>query len=190
MAIDLSHETRDETDEPIPAGIYRLQAEVVPGGYGADEILKQSSKGTLAFLSVANRVVGGPHAGRRIIDQIMLETIGKNPTDGELWAVNRGRGRIRRIIESARGVDVDHEPAETVREKLSISSWGDVHGLAYFAKVGIEEANGTYRAKNVIEGILTPTDKEWPGTPTTPAAPMRAIVIARPDSDMDDEIPF
>ena len=189
MTIDLSYETRDETDEPIPPGIYRLQAEIVPGGYGDGDILKRSAKGSLAYLNVCNRVVEGPHKGRQVWDMIMLELIGKNPSDGEQRIVKRGRGRVRRIVESARCIDVDHEPAEALSSKLAISSWGDVHGLAYFARVGVEEANGTYKAKNTVEAVVTPTDRDWPGTPTMPTMPLRAITIAK-TNDMDDAIPF
>lgn len=188
MTIDLSHETRDEADELIPPGIYRLQAEVMPGGYGDGDFLKRSAKGSLAYLNVCNHVVEGPHKGRQVWDMIMLELIGKNPTDGEQRIVKKGRGRVRRIVESARCIDVDNEPVETLSSKLAINSWGDVHGLAYFARVGVEEANGTYKAKNIIEGVITPADRDWPGTPTMPAIPMRALVIAK--GDMDDEIPF
>jgi hypothetical protein len=190
MPIDLSQENREETDEPIPPGIYRLQAEVMPGGYGDGDLLKRSNKGTLAYLKVCNHVVEGPHKGRTVYDMVMVELATNKPTDGEQQITKKGRGRVRRIVESARCVDVDREPVATLSERLSISSWGDIHGLAYYAKVGIEEANGTYRAKNIVEHIVTPADKEWPGTPTTPATPMRAIVVASPQSDMDDEIPF
>jgi hypothetical protein len=191
MPIDLSHETREETDEPIPPGIYRLQAEITPGGYGDGDLLKRSNKGTLAYLKIANHVFEGPHKNRVIYDMIMVEPIGNKPTDGEQQITRKGRGRVRRIVESARCVDVDNEPVATLSDKLSITSWGDIHGLAYYAQVGIQEADGTYRAKNTVERIITPADKEWPGTPTTPATPMRAIVIARGSSDdMNDEIPF
>jgi hypothetical protein len=192
MAIDLSNETRSETDELIPDGVYRLQVEVIPGGYGEDDILKKSDKGTLAYLNITNRVLDeGPYKGQLVRDRIMVETLKDTPSDGDQWAVKRGRGRVRRIVESARCVDVDHEPVETLSSKLAINSWGDIHGLAYFAQVGIEEANGTFKAHNVVESILTPADKDWPGTPTTPATPMRAIKIAKPARDeMDDSIPF
>ena len=190
MPIDLSSEAREEgSNEPIPAGIYRLQAEVTPGGWGDGEVLKKSSKGTLAYLNVCNHLVEGPHKGRLVWDMIMVELIGNNPTDGNQRIVKKGRTRVRRIVESARCVNAELEPVETLSDKLAINKWGDIHGLAYVALVGIEEANGTYKAKNTVESIVTPCDKEWPGTPTTPATPLRPIVIAQPQS-IEDEIPF
>jgi len=140
-------------------------------------------------LQVRNHVIEGPSKGAVIYDMIMVEPIGTS-TDGEFLAVKRGRARVRRIVESARGVDVDHEPVEKISERLTINGWGDVHGLAYFAQIGVQEADGTYKAKNIIEHIITPTDADWPGTPKAPAAPMRALQITSAKDEMDDAIPF
>jgi hypothetical protein len=190
MPIDLYNEARNEKQELIPSGIYWVQAEIVPGGYGDGDILKQSKKGTLAYLNLRAHVLEGPYRGCSIYDMIMVEPIGNNPTDGEQQSVRNGRARVRRMVESARGVDVGHEAPETIRDRLAISGWGDVHGLVYFARVGVEEANNGHKEKNIIEQVITPCDNEWPGTPTTPAAPMRAIVIASSNTNTDDEIPF
>jgi hypothetical protein len=189
MPIDLSNEAHDEELELLKSDVYRVQAEIVPGGYGDGDVLTKLSKGTLGYLYIRNHVIEGPHKGWVILDRIMLEPIGK-ASDGGYLAVKRGRARVRRIVESARGVDVDHEPVEKIRERLAINSWGDVHGLTYFAHVAVEEADGTYKAKNIIEHIVTPTDEDWPGTPTTPAAPVRPLQIASAKQELDDEIPF
>jgi hypothetical protein len=191
MPIDLFNESRDETLELLPAGIYRVQAEIIPGGYGDDDVLKKSKKGTLAYLNLRNTVIEGPHKGAVVYDMVMVETIGDQPTDGDQRTVRRGRTRVRRIVESARGVDVDTETPENIREKISISNWGDIHGLCYYAEIDTEEGDGTYKPKNIIKSIITPTDKDWPGTPATPAAPVRPIEIAKPGPrDLGDSIPF
>jgi hypothetical protein len=191
MPINLFDEAHDEMleSELLSSAIYRVQAEIVPGGYGDGDVLTKSKKETLAYLYVRNHVIEGPHKGAVVYDRIMVEPIGTS-TDGEFLAVKRGRARVRRIVESARAVDVDHEPVEKIRERLAINGWSDVHGLTYFAKVGVEEANGTYKAKNIIEHIVTPTDTDWPGTPTTPPAPVRPLVITSAKDEMNDEIPY
>src|SRR5262245_57330598 len=124
MGIDLSNESHDET-QLIEPGIYRVQAEIIPGGFGKGDLLKKSKKGTLAYLNVLNRVISdGPYKDWGIYDMIIVEPVGAKPTDGEQQITKRGRSRVRRIVESARCVDVDHEPVEKIRELLAINDWG------------------------------------------------------------------
>jgi hypothetical protein len=189
MPIDLSQVSRNEDEELIPSGVYRVQAEIMPGGYGPGDLLKKSERGTLGYLNLRCHVAEGDYKGATIYDMVMVETIGKLPTPNDEGAVRRGRTRIRRMVESARCVDVNSVPAEDLSKRLEISDYGDVHGLVYYAQVGIGGGNDKYPDKNIIEGIVTPADADWPGTPATPAGVVRPLKIA-PPKDMDDEIPF
>jgi hypothetical protein len=190
MPIDLSQEAHDETQELIPDGIYRVQAEVMPGGYGPGDVLKKSERGTLGYINARCHVVEGEYKGAVIYDMIMVETIGKLATDGDHQIVKKGRARIRRMVESARCVDVDHVPAEELSKRLEISGWSDVHGLVYYALVGVGGGNDKYPDKNIIEHIVTPTDADWPGTPDTPAGVVRPLQITSAKDDLNDEMPF
>jgi hypothetical protein len=194
--IDLSTEPRDDDFSPIPPGIYKLQATTTPGDFGPGLVLKKSRKGTLAYLPVKNVVLGGEHSGRIIYSTINVELIPQRdsilgnipPAEGDKTAVKIGRTHARRIVESARAVDPNAD-TETMREQLTIGGWDDLDGLIFWAHVEIEPASNGYRAKNVIDRVITPADRDWPGSPTEPAVPTRPLKIVR-DYDMNDEIPF
>jgi hypothetical protein len=192
MPIDLSKIPED--DELIPEGIYKLQIALTPGGYGADHMLKVSSKGTLAYLSAENTVVEGDYAGRTVYDMLIVEAVPSSVIDAEQVrknnkTVQRGRGRAKRILASARNVDIKQNDSEALQQALTIGSWKDLHGLVYWAQVGIEPAQNGYRAKNNVEHVLTPADVNWPGSPGQPKLPVRPIAKPKHD-DFDDSIPF
>jgi hypothetical protein len=190
MPIDLSNETRDEL---IPPDIYKLQVEIVPGGYGENDLLKLSKKGTLAYLDIRHHVVEGEHKDRVIFDAIIVELVpddfGSPATDNNKRAVSMGRTRARRIVESARAVNVEVATVEQIKEKLKLESWGELDGLVFWADVGIEPAANGYKAKNAVANIITPTDSDWPGSPSQPKGEVRPMQPPKRDN-MDDEIRF
>jgi hypothetical protein len=194
MPIDLSRERDD--DQPIPAGVYKLRAAVVPGGFGDDDVLKLTRRGTLAYLNLKNTVAEGEFAGFRIWDMINVEVVptGLDDPDSEQQEKDQktakwGRNRVKRIVASARAVDPGAADAETLQKALTINSWGDLHGMIYWAQVEIEPAQNGYRAKNKVERIITPADADWPGSPGQPKLPTRRI--AKPArNEFDDDIPF
>jgi hypothetical protein len=193
MAIDLSRE-RDDENQPIPAGIYKLQATVVPGGFGDDDELRLTKRGTLAYLNLKNTVAEGDFAGHEIWDMINVEQVPTHFDNPEQVQKDQktakwGRGRVKRIVASARAVDPETSDAETLRKALTIKSWSDLHGMTYWAQVEIEPAQNGYRAKNKVERIITPADADWPGSPTQPKLPTRRIAKPAHD-DRSDEIPF
>jgi hypothetical protein len=196
MPIDLS-QVNDNDDIPIPEGIYKLQIELTPCGYGQDMMLKLSRAGTLAYLKAENTVLEGEFAGRTIYDMMIVEAVPDPHIDAEQLkknnkAIQRGRGRAKRILASARSINIKQNDSEALQKALTINSWKDLQGLAYWAEVGIEPAQNGYKAKNRIDHVLTPADANWPGSPGQPKLPVRPIRIAEPArrDEMDDEIPF
>jgi hypothetical protein len=189
MPIDLS---RDEDDQLLPAGIYKLRTTVLPGGFGDDDVLKLAKRGTLAYVNVKNTVAEGPFAGREIWDTLIVEAVcaADDPEQAarDQKTVKIGRGRARRIIASARAVNPEADP-ETLKQALTINSWGDLDRLTYWAEVGIEPAKNGFEAKNKIEHVVTPADANWPGSPSQPKLPTRPVTKPAND-DMSDEIPF
>jgi hypothetical protein len=151
------------------------------GDFGPGNVLKKSRKGTLAYIPVKNVVLGGEHSGRIIFNTINIELIPQRdsilgdipPAEGDKTAVKIGRTYARRIVESARAVDPNAD-TETLRQLLTIGSWNDLDGLIFWAVVDIEPASNGYRAKNVIDRVITPADRDWPGSPSEPAVPNAA----------------
>ncbi len=193
MPIDLS-QVPDSDDTLIPEGIYKLQIELTPCGYGEDMMLKLSKAGTLAYLKAENTVLDGEFAGHTIYDMMIVEAVPDPYVDAEQLkknnkAIQRGRGRAKRIIASARNINIKQNDSEALQKALTINSWKELHGLVYWAQVGIEPAQNGYKAKNRIDHVITPADANWPGSPGQPKLPVRAIAIAG-SNDMDDEIPF
>jgi hypothetical protein len=195
MAIDLSQERDDENETPIGPGIYKLKAKLIPGGYGEDDLLKLTKRGTLAYLWIKNTVIGGECAGAEIWDMINIERVPTKKDDPAQVASDErtakwGRGRVKRIVASAHAVNTETADEETIKRELTIRNWGAVDGLVYWAEVGIEEASGKFKAKNIVARIVTPADTDWPGSASQPKLATRPVKDVGNGSDMSDEIPF
>jgi hypothetical protein len=160
MPIDLSRDDDDDR-QLIPAGLYKLRATVVPGGFGEDDALRVTKRGTLAYVNLKNTIAEGPFAGREIWDMLNVEVVFA-ADDLEQAARDQktakiGRSRARRILASARAVDPEGDP-EILKKALTIDSWNDLNGLTYWGEIGIEPAKNGFEAKNKIEHVITPAD--------------------------------
>jgi hypothetical protein len=191
MPIDLS---REHDDDLIPTGLYKLQAEIMPGGYGDDDLLTLTKRGNLAYLKLKNTIVDGAYAGRQMFDMLNVEQVpnainGPEQLEKDKRTARRGRSTAKRIVASAHAVDTEHTDTETLSKLLTIASWGDLHGLVYWAELGIEPARNGFKAKNKIDSIVTPADMNWPGAPGQPKLPVRPIAKSKRD-EFDDEIPY
>jgi hypothetical protein len=195
MPIDLSQE-RDDDESPIDAGIYRLKAKIIPGGFGEDDLLKLTKRGTLAYLWIKNTVIDGESAGAEIWDMINIERVPTKKEDPAQVATDErtakwGRGRVKRIVASAHAINIETADEETIKRGLTIKGWGAIDGMSYWAEVGIEEASGKYKAKNTVARIITPADSDWPGSSSQPKLPTRPVKDAgNAKDDMNDSIPF
>jgi hypothetical protein len=98
-------------------------------------------------------VVEGPYAKRKI-----WSLIGLYSPKGPDWA-NMGRGLIRGILNSARGVsDKDNSPEAQLRRR--ISGFGDLDGIEFVARIDIgTDANGD--DKNEVRAAVTPDHKDY-----------------------------
>ena len=131
----------------IPRGtICTLQLTIRAGGVGEGSWLKQSADGRSTGLDCEFVVVDGPHIKRRLWERYVQS----GTTAGQEEAVKISRGKLRAIIESARGIKPD-DMSEQARKARTVEL-RDFDGLQFIARIGIEKGKPrTARAK------ITPT---------------------------------
>jgi hypothetical protein len=148
----------EQRGELIPAGtIATLQIKIRPGNAGEDGMLTRSKDGGCEMLDLEHVVVDGPHAKRKLWERYVLA----GTTSGHQEASDISRGKLRAILESARGIKSD-DTSEGAR-KARKAELSDFDGLRFIARIGIEKGkprnNGTgenYSDRNVITSIITP----------------------------------
>lgn len=195
MAYDYSAapEQRDGI-ELIPSGTTAtVQLTIRPGNAGEGGLLKRSKDGGCEMLDCEFVVVDGPHAKRKFWENMVIE----GTTSGHEQAAKISRGKLRAIIESARGImpnDVSPEARQARTVELS-----DFNGLRFIAKIGVEKGGPKgnsgehYADKNILAGVITPDKKGWQAVaqaaqPTSPVAggasapstPAPVVPIAKP----------
>jgi hypothetical protein len=157
----------------IPKGtIAVVQLNIRPGDAGEDGMLRRSKDGGCEMLDCEFVVVEGPHAKRKFFNNAVLS----GTTDGHAQAADITRSRLRAILESARGI----KPTDVseAAKKARVAEYRDFDGIRFLAKIGVEPAKGEYKAKNILDMVITPDQKEWrpigqieqPPAHTTPAA--------------------
>lgn len=185
-------EAQDAAFDLIPANtLVKVTLTIRPGGAGPEGWLTQSRTSSALYLNTEAVVLEGPHARRRIYTRIGFK--GKSVNErGEDTYANRGRALIRGILESARGIKASDQ-SEAARAARMIRSLGDLNGLDFVAKVGVEKDrnNPDDAGRNVIKaaigpehaqyaavmgtapsaGMAVPPAPQTPPAPSTPAAP-------------------
>jgi hypothetical protein len=163
MPFDYS-QTADPKDfsQPIPDGtIATVQMRIRPGNVGEDGLLKRTASGDAEMLDCEFVVVDGVHAKRKFWDNFLLE--GTKPGQQEMVLTNRGR--LKKILESARGIKKDM-PAEQARP-LYNASLRDFDNLQFVARVGMrkgepkKDGSGNWPDKNFLAAAISPDHREW-----------------------------
>jgi hypothetical protein len=191
--INLNNTPTQRDRETVPAGIYGLKAEVVPGGVGDGGILRRAKNGYGLMLELKCSVAAGEHKGHCIWDYPTVELDEKAPPpvddkgranlQAAQAALHIGPIRVRAIIDSALGLDPNDRSPE-MEEKRSFDGWGEIDGLTFWAQVGERPAQGQYGPSNVIDFVIVPGDPDYPKT-------VQAVVPRKSLRDeMDDVIPF
>ena len=121
-------------------------------------------------------MLDGPQARRKLWERLVIT----GTTDGHAKAGEISRGKLRAIIESARGI----KPGDVSPEarKARTVEFSDFDGLRFIAKIGIERgrpkndgSGESWPDRNVIVSVITPDRKDWraveqasrPAGPTT-----------------------
>ncbi len=155
-------ETQDAAFDLIPANtLVKVTLSIRPGGTGPEGWLSQSRTSSALYLNTEAVVLEGPHARRRIYTRIGFK--GKSVNErGEDTYANRGRALIRGILESARGIKASDQ-SEVARTARMIRSLGDLNGLDFVAKVGVEKDrnNPDDAGRNVIKAAIGPEHGQY-----------------------------
>jgi hypothetical protein len=162
MPFDYS-DAPEQRGDTIPANtVATLQLKIRPGNAGEGGLLTRSKDGGCEMLDCELTVVDGPHIKRKLWERMVL----CGTTRGHEEAADISRGKLRAILESARGVKPD-DMGEEARKARS-AELSDFDGLRFIARIGVEKGkprnDGTgesYPDRNVISTIITPDKKSW-----------------------------
>ncbi len=165
MASDMDFngaDTQDAAFDLIPANtLLRVTLTIRPGGAGPEGWLTQSKTSPALYLNTEAVVMEGPFARRRIYTRIGFR--GKNAGGpGEDSYGNRGRALIRGILESARRIRSDDQ-SESARAARMIRSLGELSGLEFVARIGIERDKDRPEesGRNVIKAAVGPEHADY-----------------------------
>jgi hypothetical protein len=163
MAYDYTDAPEQRGNELIPADtVATVQLTIRPGGAGQGGLLVRSKDGLCEMLDMEFVVVDGPHAKRKLWERAII----KGTTDGHAKAAEISRGKLRAILESARGI----KPNDTSKEarEARTAELGDFDGLRFIAKIGIEKgrpkndgSSENYADRNHIAAVITPDRRDW-----------------------------
>lgn len=169
----------------IPDGtIVPVELTVRPGNAGEDGMLRRSKDGRSLALDCEFTVTEGEHFKRKFWMLFTLE----GATSGHAEAGEISRGKLRAILESARGVRSDDK--SEMATKARIAKFSEFNGLRFLVRVGVEPAQNGYKAKNTLAEVITPDKQVWRQleqvlrAATPPAAPSAATApaaIAKPE---------
>src|SRR6516225_10848993 len=150
----------------IPHGtIATVRMTVRPGSAGEDGWLRRSKDGNSEMLDCEFVVLDGPFAKRKFW---MLFTV-DGTTQGHAEAAKISASKLRAILESARGIRPD-DKSDTATQARRIGSYGDLNGLSFIARVGVEPPQNGYKAKNRLDHVVTPDEKAWHPVTQEPVA--------------------
>lgn len=186
MAFDYTEAPPPRDLELIPHGtVATVQINVRAGGAGEDGLLKRSAKGDCEMLDLELVLVDGPFARRKFWERMILV----GTTDGHAKATEFKRGRLRTILESARGIKSDDLSSQARAARTA--ELRDFDGMRFMAKVGIEKGKSkndgsgeNYPDKNILAAVVTPDRSDWhkveqqaqqaPSAPSNSGAPPAA----------------
>ena len=165
MPFDYS-QTADPKDfsQPIPDGtIATVQMRIRPGGVGEDRLLKRTSKGDAEMLDCEFTVLDGEHARRKFWGGILLA----GTTDGHKQMADTNRGRLKKILESARGIKKDDTSEQNLAKYQA--SLKDFNNLVFIARIGVRKggqpkndgSGESWSDKNYLLAAITPDQKDW-----------------------------
>lgn len=143
----------------IPKGtLARLRLTIRPGGFDDPSqgwtggYATRGNSGAV-YLNGEFTVLEGPYAKRKI-----FTLIGLYSPKGPDWA-NMGRGLIRGILNSARGIS-DKDVSPEAQAARRISGFADLDGLEFVGRIDVgTDASG--EEKNEIRGAVTPDHRDY-----------------------------
>ena len=150
----------------IPDGtIATVRMTVRLGSAGEGGWLRRSNDGNSEALDCEFVVLDGPFAKRKFWS--LFTVAGSTP--GHAEAAKISAGKLRAILESARGIKPD-DKSDAAKEARRIKSYSDLNGLTFVARIGVEPPQNGYKAKNRLDHVVTPDEKAWHPVAREPVA--------------------
>jgi hypothetical protein len=164
MPFDYSQaaEPRDFS-ELIPHNtIATVQMRIRPGNAGPDGLYKRTAKGDAEGLDSEFVVLDGPYAKRKFWDFFLLA----GTTSGQQEMVLTNRGRLKKLLESARGIKKGDTSAENLAKYQAEDK--DFDNIIFIARVGVRkgeaknDGSGTnWSDRNYLLAAVTPDQTGW-----------------------------
>jgi hypothetical protein len=173
MVFDYSEAPPPRDFELVPHGtIATVQLTIRAGNAGEGGLLKRSAKGDCEMLDCEFVVLDGPYTKRKFWERMIMA----GTTDGHAKAAEVSRGRLRTILESARGIKPDDlSPEARAARTVELR---DFDGMRFIAKVGIERgklrndgAGENYPDKNILAAAITVDKRDWHPIDQAPSDP-------------------
>src|SRR5262245_36882725 len=157
VSYDFNDAEKQRNFDVIPDGtIATLRMTVRPGNIGEGGWLRRSKDGNSEALDCEFVVLGGPHIKRKF--WTLLTIAGTTP--GHAEAANISAGKLRAILESAHGIKPD-DKSDAAKQARCIQSYGELNGLTFIARIGVEPPQNGYKAKNRLDHVVTPDENAW-----------------------------
>ncbi len=176
----------------IPKGtLAKVRLTIRPGGFDDPSqgwtggYAKRGATGAV-YLDAEYTVLEGPYAKRKI-----WSLIGLYSPKGPDWG-NAGRGLVKGILNSARGLD-DKDNSAQAQAKRRISGFAELDGIEFIARMDIgSDTNG--EDKNEVRSAVTPSHRDYAqlmghsgaapmqgyGQPSVPNAPAQDYTAPAP----------
>jgi len=164
MPFDYSQaaEPRDFSELIPHSTIVTTQMRIRPGNAGPDGLYKRTAKGDAEGLDSEFVVLDGPYVKKKFWDFFLLA----GTTDGQKEMVVTNRGRLKKILESARGIKKGDTSAENLAKYQAEDKEFD--NIIFIARVGVRkgepknDGSGTsWSDKNYLLAAVGPEDKNW-----------------------------
>ena len=166
MPADFNDAETQRNFDVIPDGtIATVRMRIRPGSAGEGGWLRRSKDGNSEALDCEFVVPDAPFAKRKF--WTLFTIAGTTPGHGE--AANISAGKLRAMLESARGIK-PNDTSDAAKQARRIGSYGDLNGLSFMARIGVEPPQNGYEAKNRLDHVVTPDEKAWHPVMQEPSA--------------------
>jgi hypothetical protein len=179
MSLDFNESGPQKSFDVIPDGtLASVLLKIRPGGAGEGGWLKRAKDGKSEALDCEFVILDGPYTKRKFWTLITVA----GTTKGHDEAADISRRKFRAMLDSVHSLKPDDE-SDAAKQARRLSSWGDLDGISFIAKIGVEPPNDGYKAKNKLDRVITPDETEWHSVPQTPKPkPSPAAAAAKPST--------
>lgn len=140
-------------DSLIPDGtIAPVRMTLRAGGAGEGGWLRPNKDGDKLMLDIELTVTAGPYARRKVWGLMVVS--------GSEKAEGITRSTLRGILESSRNIRPD-DMSDAAKQARCIAGYGDLDGVEFLAKIGIEKGQNGYSDKNKLVAAITPDHRAY-----------------------------